>query len=308
MRRSFQILPIVMAALALGACEDSTSGPNGDGSLTIQLTDAPGDLAEAWIKINEFVLIGDDSDTSSAGRIELAPEADGYINLLTLAGGKVLEIVDDADVPEGAYTELRLVLDEAYVRLKDGRVFATAGAELPAGVTSAGTLKCPSCSQSGFKVKFPSGGFSVGDNSVVLLDFDVSQSFGHEAGKSGQWIMHPVLRATAQTVRLGTIRGNVALAQGVTLPACGTQTSTLGLFKPRAVMGTDTLTGVTDTLGVYRIANAMPGTYALSAINDISYTNGDTLTFTTTVNPATVTVAQGDSVSAAYQITAASCH
>jgi hypothetical protein len=308
MRSSRKLLTVVVAGLALGACDDATTSGPDTGRLTIQLTDAPGDLAEAYIKIDEFVLIGAPGDTTAAGRISLQPEEGGYIDLLTLAGGKMLEIVDAAAVPAGTYSELRLVLDEAYVRLEDGRVFATAGATLPTGTTAAGVLKCPSCSQSGFKVKFVNGGLQVGSDSNVLIDFDVAQSFGHEAGKSGMWIMKPVLRATATTVRLGSIRGQVSLATGVTLPACGTQPPSLALFKPRAIMGNDTITGTTDTLGVFRIANALPGTYALGSIGDISFTNGDTLTFTSTVAPSTVTVVQGDSVAAAYQITAAACH
>ncbi len=310
MRSTGILMPLVAAALALGACDDANfaSGPN-EGRLTIQLTDAPGDLKEAFIKIDRFILIRSDQDsTSASGRIELTPLHNGFIELLALAGGKLLNVVDEAVVPEGAYSQVRVVLDEAYVRLQDGRVFATPGATLPAGVTAAGELKCPSCSQSGFKVNFSSGGLVVDDGSIVVLDFDAAQSFGHEAGKSGKWIMHPVLRATSRNIALGRITGNVTLGTGITIPACGGQNNNFAVFRPTAATATDTITGVTDTLGVYNFAHVVPATYTLGHVADMTYTNGDSLTFTAAATPPTVTVPPGDSAKANYQITAATCH
>lgn len=306
MRRS-TLLFSALTALVLGACDDNGSGPDG-GRLTIQLTDAPaGDLTEAFIQVDKFILIGTPNDTTASGRIEIEPDNDDMIDLLTLTGGRIMELVDEADVPEGTYSELRVVLTDAFVRLKDGRVFATSGADLPDGVDVDGELKCPSCAQSGFKIKFQGSNFSITDNSIVLVDFDVAQSFGHEAGNSGKFVMRPVLRATAQTVTLGRVRGTVALAPTVTLPMCGTLTNTLALFKPIAVMAGDTITGVTDAAGTYSITGLVPATYTLGSIKDYTYANGDSLTITATPTPASATI-NGDSVTANYQITAASCH
>ena len=308
MRRSVFAMSALMA-LVLAGCEDTgSSGPDG-GRLTIQLTDAPAaDIKEAFIQVDKFILIGTPNDTTASGRIEIDPDIDDFIDLLTLTGGKVMEIVDDADVPEGTYSELRVVLSNAYVRLKDGRVFATPGADLPDSIDVDGELKCPSCAQSGYKIKFQGSNFTITDNSIVTVDFDVAQSFGHEAGNSGKFIMKPVLRATAQTVQLGRIRGNVTLATGVTIPTCGTMTNNLSVFKPIAVMAPDTLTGVTDAAGAYRITGVVPGTYTLGSIKDYTYANGDSLTITAAPSAASVAVAAGDSATANYQITAATCH
>jgi hypothetical protein len=307
MRRITRLFP-ALAFMAVVACDDNGSGPNG-GRLSINLTDAPaGDLKEAFIEVDKFILIGTPNDTTASGRITIEPDVDEPINLLTLTGGRVLEIVDDADVPEGTYSELRLVISNAYVRLKDNRVFATSGADVPDSVDVDGELKCPSCSQSGFKVKFIGSGFTIADNSTVLLDFDAAQSFGHEAGNSGKFVMHPVLRATAETVQLGSIRGNVALAAAVTLPACGATTVNRSVFKPLAILGPDTLTGTTDTLGVFRISGVVPGTYTLSSVKDYTFANGDSLTITAAPSAATVAVPAGDSVAANYSISAATCH
>jgi hypothetical protein len=297
--------------LLLVACEPGTddfSGPSRGGRLTIQLTDAPGELAEAFVKIEKFVLIRSDQESDASGRIELTPLTTGFIELLSLSGGRVINVVEEAEVPNGTFAQLRVVVAEAYVRLKDDRIFATPGAALPAGISPAGELKCPSCAQSGFKVNFTNGGLLVDDNSIVVVDFEVDRSFGHEAGRSGKWIMHPTLRATTRTVALGRITGNVTLAATITIPACGGQANDITIFKPTAATVTDTITGVTAASGLYNIANVAPGTYTLGHVRDITFMNGDSLTITAASSAANVTVAAGDSAKADYQISAAVCH
>jgi hypothetical protein len=39
-------------------------------------------------------------------------------------------------------------------------------------------------------------GDSAGPQKVLLVDFDVAESFGQEGSGSGQWVMHPVINAT----------------------------------------------------------------------------------------------------------------
>ncbi len=305
------IWPLMVAGVVAGGCDNGGSNSitgeqnsNGQGRLTIRLTDAPGDVKDAFIQIKQFILFS----TDSSSRITLTPIQLGFINLLGLTGGKVLDVVDKALVPNGTYNELRLVLGESYVRLQDGRVFATPGATLPSGVTAAGELKCPSCSQSGFKVKFSSGGLIVNSTSFVTIDFDVAQSFAHEAGKSGKIIVHPVLRATAQNTAFSRITGTVALAQSITIPACGGQANTIRIFKPAAALATDTITAVTDSLGAFRFLGLAAGTYALGSVKDYTFANGDSLTIASTPTPASVTLAAGDSAKVSYQITAATRH
>jgi hypothetical protein len=315
MRTKRLLLPFVATAaataFALGACNDGGVDPLSDsderGRLTIQLTDAPGDLEDAFIKIKSFILI--QSDNPGQGeRIEITPSISGFIELLGLTGGKVLTVVNQAIVPVGTYSEIRVVLDEAFIRLKDGRVFATPDVALPTGITAVGELKCPSCSQSGFKVKFGPGGLVVDNNSIIVIDFSAAQSFGHEAGKSGKWIMHPVLRGTATNIPFGRITGNVTLATNVTIPTCGGQANTFAAFKPTAATATDTLVGVTDAAGLYQITSVPPATYTLGHVADITFTNGDSLTFAAAATPASVTVQPGDSAKANYVISAATCH
>jgi hypothetical protein len=71
-------------------------------------------------------------------------------------------------------------------------VFATEGYDATqCGGAATGVLQAPSFAQSGLKVAMAGSALELtGPEKIVLVDFDVSQSFGHEA--SG-WVMHPVV-------------------------------------------------------------------------------------------------------------------
>ena len=69
-------------------------------------------------------------------------------------------------------------------------------AGLPEGATVAGALQMPSFAQSGLKVQFTDGLVVGGDDQHLLVDFDVRESFGKQAGNSGSWVMTPVLKGS----------------------------------------------------------------------------------------------------------------
>lgn len=298
------ILPL-LAALALAACDGGTGSDQA--RLTIRLTDAPGDLAQAWVKIDRIYLQGSAAD-STGGRTDVLTAPTGWVDLLTLSGGRTAELVNGAVVPAGRYSELRFVVCQAYVVTRTGTVYATKDAELPAGVTATGQLQVPSGCSSGIKVKFPGGDEAVvleSESAIMTVDFDVTQSFGHQAGNSGKWVMHPVLRATGVGFA-GGIAGAVSLAQGVALPACGGSAVTLQAFTPRAIAGADSLNATVGTDARYRIT-AAPGTYTMTYVPVVAYTNGDSLKVTAAPSAPTVTVASGGTATADYSITAATC-
>ncbi len=303
------LFPLLAGALFLGACEASTGSLEpGEARLTVQLTDAPGDLKEARVKVSKIILQGAGTGDSTSARQEFTVTSGEWINLLDLAGGKLQNLVSGVTVQPGTYSQLRLVVDGAYVVTRDNKVYATSGAALPSGVTSTGELKCPGCAQSGFKVIFP-GGITVADATTLLIDFDVNQSFGHEAGNSGKFILKPVLIGTRRTegTQPGSIGGTVSLAQGVAIPACGGQaTLDLTRFVPTATSGTTLKTGTTTAAGAYTIGAVAPGTYALG-VDRVGFANGDTLSFAATATPASVTVAPGAASTAAYSVTSATC-
>jgi hypothetical protein len=185
---------LLVCVCGIAACGDSTG--NDTTALTLLLTDAPGDVLEAVVTIREIYLQGGSDSTSTSGRVILLSEP-VTTDLLTLAG-TYTTLVDAVEVPTGTYGQLRFVLDGAYLRIEDEtgeRVFATAEyAEAPAQVD--GELLCPSCGQSGLKVTMSGDVTLDGPAQTLAVDFDVADSFGHEAGQSGQWVMHPSLRTT----------------------------------------------------------------------------------------------------------------
>jgi hypothetical protein len=302
MHSSRLIVPVLAAILALGACsDDNVTSSSSGGKFTLLLTDAPGDLAEAWVKIDNIVLINAEGD-----RLEIEPDVTDFVNLLDFTNGNMLKIVDVETTPEGFYKEMRVVLGEAYVVLNDGRVFATPGADLPVGVTADDDLKCPSCSSSGYKVKISGDGLEIVGNSTFILDFDVAQSFGHEAGKSGKLVMHPVLRVNATTIRFADVSGTVTLADGAELPECGGQENTVEAFTPVLVMDEARFTGVVDADGAYLIGQLLPGTYDVE-FDVTTFENGDKLTFTATPTETSVELAEAESATVDFEITEAVC-
>ncbi|HEX6373651.1 MAG TPA: DUF4382 domain-containing protein [Longimicrobium sp.] len=298
-------LPL-LAALAMAACDGGTGG-SGDARVSIRLTDAPGDLKEAWVRIDRIYLKGGPADSAQAGSAELLTTRTDWVDLLTLSGGRTAELVSGAVVPAGRYSELRMVVCEAYVVEDDGDVYATRDAVLPGGVTADGTLQIPSGCSSGFKIKFQGDEpVELGSESTIMtVDFDVSQSFGHQAGNSGRWIMHPVLHATAVGFA-GGIGGAVSVAQGLTLPTCGGAPVAVTAFVPQATAGTTTYTSAVGTDGRYRITVA-PGTYTMTYAPALSFANGDSLMVTAAPSAPSATVASGATATVDYSITAATC-
>ena len=119
-------------------------------------------------------------------------------DLLTLAGSTA-DLVTGAEVPSGTYTELRFLISGACLAVENGSggsdVYATDGYDAtPCGGAATGTLQAPSYAQSGLKVTLSGSALILtGPQKILLVDFDVGQSFGKAAGQSGQWTMHPVV-------------------------------------------------------------------------------------------------------------------
>lgn len=300
--RSLGWLVALAGTALLGACESESMSASDTSRVSIKLTDAPADLDEAWVEIRSIYLQG--SSDEGGSRIYLREGSTGLVDLLTLSGGATADLVADAVVPAGNYSQLRFVIGDAYVRTRDGRVYATQGAKLPAGVTATGTLQCPSCAQSGLKVTLPGGSLRLEEGStVVVVDFDASQSFGHQAGNSGKWVMHPVLHATRFESSAG-IRGKVGLAEGVALPTCGGEAVALTQLVPTATSGEVTKSGSVAADGTYRINFVAPGTYTMG-MAPIGFANSDSLFVVTA--PGTLTVSDGANATFDYQVTAATC-
>ena len=302
--RRAALLPAAAIA-ALAGCGETTTSAGTSGRLTVLLTDAPGDFEKAVVTISSIYLQG------SGGRVTLM-DSTVTTDLLTLANSTA-ELVSGAAVPAGSYSELRFVITGGYVEVEqaDGttRIHASSSdyAGLPEGATVHGALQMPSFAQSGLKVKLPGDMLDIGsEQRIVLVDFDVSRSFGRAAGNSGRWVMHPVLTAT-DLATSGTVAVSLAKADSVTLPSIDGAPVTLGDFRAvlRTAEGTSEELALDDANG----DGVFTGTYAFVIPGDYTVdflAPSDSITFTTApTRPAAVRVGSGAAVTVAATITSA---
>lgn len=291
------------ATLALGGCSDSSS-PNGTTQLSVRLKDAPGDFKAAVVTISQIYLQGN-------GKIVLR-DTPVTVDLLTLAQ-TTASLVDNATVPSASYSELRFVISGAYVEVDNGdgtsSIYASSPtySGLPAGATVAGTLQMPSLAQSGLKVDF-GGAVSVdGTQKIVVVDFDVSQSFGHDAGQADKWVLHPVIKGADMTLT-GSVHTTVQLGSNVTLPSVQVGGHLVTMADLSAKL-TNTADNTSTTVALTNAGNGvfaadfqyvLPGAYSLSLV----LPTGLTTVTTTPATPQPVTVTSGQQASAAFTVTA----
>jgi hypothetical protein len=186
-------LPQGICAIALAAglaCD----GPNETTLVSLRLKDAPGDLQQAVVTIREIDLVG-------SGGVQVLTTTPSTTDLLTLTG-TAATLVQDAEVPSGTYGQLRFKITGACIVVDNGdatsSIYTTEGYDpAPCGGPPAGVLQAPSFDESGLKVTMGAGALEItGPAKVLLVDFDVSQSFGHATGGSDGWVMHPVITGT----------------------------------------------------------------------------------------------------------------
>ena len=203
------LLTFAAAALMLffAGCDKTNDGY---GRLIVNITDAPFPIdmvesAEVTITKLEIRKAGDcvREDTCS---FEVIWEGSETFNLLDLRNGVIAKLAD-IEIPEGEYDLLRLYVDEASLKVKDGDTY---------------TVKVPGGSRSGIKVFInPVVLVEEGLTAEMLLDFDLSNSFVVQgnmhspAGIKG-FIFKPVIRA-ANNATAGRLEGTVKDAEGVAL-------------------------------------------------------------------------------------------
>lgn len=298
-RRSALFLALV---LAFTGCDSADTG--GTGTLRVLLTDAPGDFLTAVVTIDRIYLQAEDSDDDPEGSRLMLRDEPVTVDLLTLQN-EVLDLVDGEEIPEGRYHQLRLVISGGYIEVEDengsSSIYASSDAyAAEQGVVADGRLQMPSYASSGLKIKLPNELAEIeGDQNIVLLDFDVAETFGHAAGNSGMWVMRPVIRAT-DLAFTGGADLSLRLADGVTLP----EGTTLADFSAELDKDGEILAVPfvdLDGDGVYTVDFL----YLVPGIYPVNIAGPDGLTITTDVDmPFDLSILSGDSMDAAILITA----
>lgn len=135
----------------------------GTGSLRVLITDKPFPfelLHSAEITITRVEVRGGAGDREDDEEFVTVFEGQRDFDLLDLQNGRT-DVLADAVIPVGTYTQMRLIVTEGRVRLTNERDFV---------------LRVPSGSQSGIKLHFA---FTIEDaeETQLLLDVDLSRAF-----------------------------------------------------------------------------------------------------------------------------------
>jgi hypothetical protein len=284
-RRTLAALTALPVLFAVGACTDTTDGLDPEAArVTVLLTDAPANVFEsAVVEIGAVELVLGDGE----GPVQVTDYA-GEFDLLDLQNG-VTAALGTLEIEPGFYRQLRLHVLDAEVTLHDTLYFRDG--------EQTKKLKIPSGAQSGIKINL---GYGSGDGdsvesgidivpgeTIIVVDFDVSQNFRLQGSLKGAGGFHgviftPMLRATVVDVA-ASISGVVSdVDTGDPIEGATVR----GLLQSTDVppeLETPDVTALTDVDGVYKLWYLAPGTYEVS-VDDF------------TADPQTVTVGVAEDV------------
>jgi hypothetical protein len=230
-------LSFVLTALIIG-CSESTDS-SGTGKLNILLTDAPASFNSVNVVFRE-ISAHIDSDW-----VQILNEPED-IDLLQYSNGETFLLASE-DIDPGHYTQIRLIIDSAYVTIGD----------------TSEELTVPSSAKTGLKYG-PQFSIEEGSTYTLVIDFNADKS----VVKNGQgYALKPHIRVIAQALS-GSISGTV-------LNPSANPVAT-------AVKESDTYSTSVDTsTGDFVLAFLPEGTYsvAIEDTNGLSFSN-DNVTIT----------------------------
>lgn len=230
---------LVMSAIM--SCQNETTGDINNGKLVIKVTDAPFpiELIENASVLITRVEIRSTVDTTGYPYMTLLEDST-EINLMELRNGATADLLD-YELPVGTYDLIRLYVENASLKLKDGETY---------------TVKVPSGKQTGIKI-FLNPGVRIqgGLTEELLLDFSLDKSFVLKgnmltpAGIKG-FNFKPVIRVTNNSTT-GTIEGTVK------------DTSLLELANASVWIEQDSIVAnaFTDSTGFYSMIGIPSGFY-----------------------------------------------
>lgn len=219
----------LFAAAVLSACG---SDNDSEGALSLAVTDAPVDGAEAVVVTFTGVeLLGEDGGVRQSFTFD-APQS---IDLLALQGDNNQFLIQGEVVPVGVYDEVRLIVDTENASCNNpsgepASYITIDGVDYP--------LVVPSGGSSGLKVKGPLT-VAAGGTASYTVDFDLRQSIA-ERGATGCYNLKPVLRVV-DNAKVGTLAGTVD-----------------GALLVDAACTTDPLTGEGAAIYVFSAAGTTP--------------------------------------------------
>lgn len=232
MKSLFKLSLIALLFIGFASCSDDDSGNNNEGNATlaIRLTDAPGDYEKVFIAVQEVEIKYNDGRDD----VNLGINA-GVYDMLELTAGVNVLLFDD-EVPAGNISQIRLILGENNTIVVDGEIIP---------------LDTPSAQQSGLKIQVNET-LEPGILYEFMLDFDVDKSI--VAKGNGGFNLKPVIRATT-AAESGAISGTV-------IPVGG-------LVMVTATNGPIEISSYTNLAGEFLLSGVPDGTYTVTFQADL---------------------------------------
>ncbi len=173
MKTNIKLVLVIIIASACTLLSTSCQKKNQTGSMSVSMTDAPGD----YLAVNVEIL-GMQVNHQNSGWITL-PVNQGVYNLLDLQNNVTVVLASNVQVPVGPVNQLRLLLGP------NNSI-----------VDSTGTypLKVPSGEESGLKININQT-ITTNNNLSILFDFDAGQSVVETGNHT--YILKPVLKFKA---------------------------------------------------------------------------------------------------------------
>ena len=238
---NLKILGLVLslfATFSLISCNDDNDDTEGTSKVTVRMTDAPGDYDAVNIEVLD-IMIKSNASTDDSGWISIGTATPQIYDLLDLTGGVNALLANGAQVPSGKLGQIRLILGDDNTVVKDGVTYP---------------LHTPSAQQSGLKL-LVNQTLEPGFTYDFLLDFDVDRSIVVQAGGSGNFNLHPVIRVSS-VVNSGSISGMVT-----TTPAG------VSVLASVLVAGVP-VSAYTNAEGKFQINGVPAGTYSVTLTPD----------------------------------------
>jgi hypothetical protein len=248
MKKLFFTFLAATLVLIFNGCNKTND--DGNGRLVVKVTDAPfpvNSIESATVTIIKVEIRKAGDGISDGNPFTVLWEGSETFNLLELRNGVAEELLD-LEIPAGEYNLIRLYVDEASLKVKDGDNF---------------NLKVPSGRQTGIKI-FIRPGLVVegGLTTELLLDFDLSGSFvmrgniDSPAGIKG-FIFKPVIRAVNNSIA-GRLEGKVTDKNNAKIKAASI------IVKQDTIVAS----AIADTMGYYAIIGLPSGTYSVLAAKE----------------------------------------
>jgi hypothetical protein len=249
MKKLFFTFFVATLVLIFNGC--SKTNDDGNGRLVVKVTDAPFPInliESATVTITKVEIRKAGDCISDGNPFIVVWEGSETFNLLELRNGLVEELLD-IEIPQGEYDLVRLYVDEASLKIKDGENF---------------NVKVPGGHQTGIKLFISPGLFVDGGlTTELLLDFDLSNSFvmqGNMDSPAGIKGFHfkPVIRAVNNSTA-GRLEGFVTDNEKVVIEGASI------VVKQG---DTDITTAITGADGKYVIMGLASGAYSVFASKD----------------------------------------